>query len=142
MEEAVELTDKDSKGQNMIGSVGSLDENQMKKRKITRIIIIASIILVLIAIGLILFFCLSPNTDKKEKDSKDDKNENICITGPNENCLSCKEGTSNNCTECNPFFRLDNGKCLFIYSFEAIYKSNTENEKINFFNKNFYLILK
>jgi len=25
MEEAVELTDKDSKGQNMIGSVGSLD---------------------------------------------------------------------------------------------------------------------
>ncbi len=109
----------------------------MKKRKITRIIIIASIILVLIVIGLILFFCLSPNTDKKEKDSKDDKNENICITGPNENCLSCKEGTSNNCTECNPFFRLDNGKCLFIYSFEAIYKSNTENEKINFFNKNF-----
>ena len=89
----------------------------------------------MIAIGLILFFCLRSNDE--EKDSNGDDNKEIkCLTGPNENCLSCKEGTTNVCTSCNPFFKLDNGKCLFIYSFEAIYKSNFENEKINVFSPN------
>ena len=128
MEETIESSNKDSKGENMIGSVGNFDDSQMKKRKLIRIIILVSIILVLIAIGLILFFCLR---------SSDDGNKEIkCLTGPNENCLSCEEGTTNVCTKCNPFFSLNNGKCSFIYSFEAIYKSNVEKEKINFFNTN------
>ena len=135
MEETIELSSKDSKGENMVGSVGNFDDSQMKKRKLIRIIILVSIILVLIAIGLILFFCLRSSDD--EKDSRDDGNKEIkCLTGLNENCVTCKEGTTNVCTKCNPFFSLNNWKCLFIYSFEAIYKSNVENEKINFFNTN------
>ena len=42
------------------------------------------------------------------------------------------------CGKCNPYFRLENGKCVFIYSFEAIYDiyhiTNDINETIKLFN--------
>ena len=42
------------------------------------------------------------------------------------------------CGKCNPYFRLENGKCVFIYSFEAIYDiyhlTNDINETTKLFN--------
>ena len=42
-------------------------------------------------------------------------------------CHSCQEN-SEKCASCNPYFILENGECLFIYSFEAIYKTSQAND--------------
>lgn len=108
----IELLNKDSKGENLIGSAGNFDESEIKKRKKIRIIIIISVILVVSIISLVLYFCLRSR----------------CNLGENERCLSCQKN-SNKCASCNPYFRLENGKCIFIYSFEAIYNIHNDINK-------------
>ena len=122
---SIELQDKDSQGENLIGSAGNFDNSEMKKRKMIRIIIIISAILLITIIALILYFSLR---------SKDDKD--YCKIGDNDKCLFCKK-KSEDCGGCNPYFKLEDGKCVFIYSFEAIYELNQTNgihEETKLFN--------
>ena len=111
---SVELQDKNSKGENLIGSAGNFDDSELKKRKIKRIIIIISVILLVTIIVLIIRLSLGSKKDK-------------CEIGENEKCLKCKKN-SKKFSKCNPYFRLENGKCEFIYSFEAIYELNPVND--------------
>ena len=112
----------------MIGNPGNFDDPELKKRKMIRIIIIIiiSAILLITIIALIFYFLLRPKDDK-----------DICEIGENEKCLKCKKN-SMECGKCNPYFRLENGKCVFIYSFEAIYDiyhlTNDINETTKLFN--------
>ena len=122
---SIELQDKDSKGENLIQSAGNFDESELKKRKMIRILIIISALLLITIIVIALYFCLN---------SKDDKD--YCDKGENEKCLTCKK-KSKECGKCNPYFRLENGKCVFIYSFEAIYefkRTNDLKEETKLFN--------
>ena len=53
-----------------------------------------------------------------------------------ESCLSFEE-ESKKCVSCNTYFRLENGICLFIYSFEAVYyirKKNYKSDGTKLFN--------
>ena len=114
---SIELGTKDSKGDTLMGSTGeNFDQSEIKKRKIIRIIILVSVILLITIISLILYFCLRSNDDKKEDSCKD---ETCLIFEKNEKDCKCKE--------CKPYFRLENGKCIFIYAFEAIYKISPSN---------------
>ena len=106
---SIELQDKNSKGENLVGSAGNFDDSELKKRKMIRIIIIISALSLITIIALILYFLLSSENDK-----------DYCEIGKNEKCLKCKKN-SEECGKCNPSFRLEKGKCVFIYSFEAIY---------------------
>ena len=120
---SIELKDKDSKGGNLIQSSGDFDESELKKRKMIRIIVIVSIILVIAIVALVLFLCLRPNYNKCEK-------------GENDKCSTCQKN-SKDCATCNTYFRLKNGKCFFIYSFEAKYKTSSTNDingEIKLFN--------
>ena len=125
---SIELQDKDSKGENLVGSAGNFDDSELKKRKMIRIIIIISALSLITFIALILYFILSSENDK-----------DYCEIGKNEKCLKCKKN-SEECGKCNPSFRLENGKCVFIYSFEAIYAihdfnlTNGINETTKLFN--------
>ena len=112
--ESTSIELKDSKGENMIGSVGNFDESEVKKRKIIRIIIIVSFILLAAIVTFILYFLLRPNYNK-------------CSKGGNDKCHTCQKN-SKKCATCNPHFTLDDGKCLFIYSFEALYKKSQLND--------------
>ena len=115
----MELTSvtKDSKGNTLMGSAeGNFDESEMKKRKMIRIIILVSAILLIIIIALVLYFCLRSN----DKDSCEIENCQI-VENDSKNCK---------CKECKPYFRLENGKCILIHSFEAIYKINPSNDEI------------
>ena len=109
-----ELKDGDFKGEKMIGSIGDFDESEMKKKKKMRIIFLISVVLVVVIASVVLYLYLRPNYNK-------------CKKGGNDKCLSCKKN-SERCASCNPYFRLENGECLFIYSFEAIYKTRQTND--------------
>ena len=117
------------------------NNSEIKKKKLIRIIILISLILLITAIILLIcFFTLSKDekdSNKEEKDKdKDEEDDSKCITGENDFCLTCKHGT-NLCETCNPYFRLENGKCVLIYSFEAIYDVSQTNEiyeEIKLFN--------
>ena len=108
----IELGEKNSKGDTLVGSVGNFDKSEMKKRKMIRIIIVISAILLIAIIVLVLYFCLRSNGDS-------------CDKGENDKCLTCD---GKKCRSCNPFFRLENGKCRFIYSFESIYNISPSND--------------
>ena len=125
----VELRNRVSNEEILIDNVNveGFDEILVKKKKITRLIILISIILIIIGVGFIIFFIVR---------SKDDDDNDLCQKGINDKCLSCKTNTEY-CGSCNPSFRLENGTCEFIYSFEALYKireTNNENEEIKLFN--------
>ena len=114
---AIELMDKDGKGEDehLIGNVGDLDQSEVRIKKIKRILIIISVLLAVTIIDLIVYFIFSKNSEEE------------CKKGENENCLSCEKG-SKKCGSCNPNFRLENGKCLFIFSFEGIYNTSQKND--------------
>ena len=116
---AIELLDEDKNDEFMMGSAGDTYESEMKKKKMKKIIIVIIFFVILLSIILCLVLFLSPSTDTE------------CKIGQNENCLSCEKGTKK-CGSCNPNFRLENGKCLFIFSFEAIYSIVQRDEDINY----------
>ena len=57
--------------------------------------------------------------------------EEGCEIGPNDKCKTCGKGKD--CASCNFAYFLNNGKCDFISSFNAIYETTKENESIYFF---------
>ena len=57
--------------------------------------------------------------------------EEECEIGPNGKCKTCGQGK--NCASCNFGYFLNNGKCDFISSFNAIYETSKDNESIYFF---------
>ena len=116
--QTIELGDKELNSDFLIGNVGDFDDSEIKQKKKKRIILIIITILLFAIIALILYFFLR------------------CDSGSNEKCHSCKI-FSKKCSSCNQNFRLENGKCVFIYSFEAIYRSypsNDVNEETKLFN--------
>ena len=119
MDGIIKLGDKDSNEEILIENLENFDVSDKKEKKV-KITILIMIILLLIIIILIIYFCLRSK----------------CTIGKNEKCHSCRKN-NNKCESCNPYFRLENGKCVFIYSFEAIYKStktNNANEETKLFN--------
>ncbi len=110
----------------------NFDESQLKKRRLIRILILISIIILVVFIIFIIYFCLRSDDDDNNEEKKE---KDLCEKGENDKCLSCQKNT-NYCESCNNFFKLENGKCKFIYSFEAIYKINQSNDqdKVKLFN--------
>ena len=118
---SIELEEKDEKEGILTGNIDDFDVSELKNRKKIRIIILVSVILFIIIIALIISLLAS---------------RDYCDKGDNEKCQACKT-FSKDCKKCNPFFKLKKGKCIFAYSFEAIYKiskNNEVNETIKLFN--------
>ena len=133
MESSIELKDKDYNGEFLIGNagnIGNFEESKLKRNKKMKIIIIISILLLVAIVAVILYLCLRADTARGENE--------LCEKGENEKCLFCQKN-SEKCAACNPNFRLEDGKCFFIYSFEAIYKARQTNgnEAIKLFNVEF-----
>ena len=119
---SIESGNKVLKDDYLIDNIEDFDESELKKKKNIRIIIIISIILFVSIIAIILYLIL--------------RSKVICEIGENEKCFSCVKN-SKKCGSCNPNFKLENGTCIFIYSFEAIYKisqSNDANDNVKLFN--------
>ena len=99
-----------------------LNNSEMIKKRILIIILSVLILAIIIIISVVFYSYLTS-----------DNEIDYCIIGENDKCHSCIK-KSKNCKSCNPYFRLENGKCNFIYSFEAIYKSYDLNNETKLFN--------
>ena len=123
--EPFDLKEKDA---NLLDSIGNMDKSEIKKKKMKRLLIIISVILLVIIIAIVFYFIF--------RSDDEDEDEDKCKKGENENFISCVKG-SKKCASCNPYFRLENGACLFIFSFEAIYnirKTSYKSDGIKLFN--------
>ena len=125
--EPFDLKEKDA---NLLESIGDMDKSEIKKKKMKRLLIIFSVILLVIIIALVFYFSFRSDDEDEDEDFEDEDFEG------NDNCLSFVEN-STECASCNPYFRLENGACLFIFSFEAIYnirKTSYKSDGIKLFN--------
>ena len=130
-----ELRDKNSENDEfLIGNPDNFNEPEFNNKKSNkkRIIIILSAILLVVTIVLTLYFLLRSKEEERDDEEEEEEEEEVedkdCDIGKNEKCLSCKK---EECAKCNPFFRLENGKCFFIYSFVAIYNTSLKNKDQN-----------
>ena len=123
-----------------------LGEEGVESHKFKKLVIIIPIITIIITIIIIIIsICLFANKEgketnkndnpdeenpkkeeKKEEDQKDLKN--LCKTGENDECLTCKE---TQCASCNYRYDLINGTCYPTFSIKATYKTNSDNETID-----------